>query len=257
MEDVGTDEPAPLVRRIRTRDGDRGKWPYTIPAVRQIAERGMEFTSPVTFLVGENGSGKSTIVEAIAEAYGINPRGGRGKPHRRASDAQSPLARDIEFDLTELGWRYYSGKKRSRSYFLRAETAFDFLEFVSTTNLIVPGYPQEDLRYLSHGEGYRAVFRAVFDEPGLYLMDEPEAALSFTACLQLVAAMHEIGRTGAQVICATHSPILASTPGAEILELDDSGVTRTDWNELLLVEHWRRYLTDPKAYLRHLIDEAE
>jgi predicted ATPase len=246
-----------LIRRIRTRDVEREAWPYTIPAVGEIADRGLEFTEPVTMFVGENGSGKSTIVEAIAEAYGINPRGGRGKRHRRARDAQSPLARAIEFEFTDSGIRFYNSKKRSRSYFLRAETAFDFLEFVSSTNLIVPGYPQEDLRVLSHGEGYLAVFRAVFDEPGLYLMDEPEAALSFTACLQLVAAMHEIGQLGAQVICATHSPILAATPGADILELDDSGITRTTWNDLLLVDHWRRYLTDPKAYLRHLINEAD
>jgi predicted ATPase len=246
-----------LIRRIRARDADPEVWPYTVPAVREIADRGLEFTAPVTMLVGENGSGKSTIAEAIAEAYGINPRGGRGKPHRRASNARSPLARAIEFEFTDLGMRLYNGKKRSRSYFLRAETAFDFLEFVSSTNLIVPGYPQEDLRVLSHGEGYLAVFRAVFNEPGLYLMDEPEAALSFTACLQLVAAMYEIGQLGAQVICATHSPILAATPGAEILELDDTGITRTTWNDLLLVDHWRRYLTDPKAYLRHLITEPE
>lgn len=242
-----------LIKRLRLRDNQEDTWPYRIPAVRQIADNGLEFARPVTFLVGENGSGKSTIVEAIAEAYGINPRGGRGKRHKRSTDAESPLARDIEFNFTRRGIEYHRGKKRSRSYFLRAETAFDFLEFISSFNIIVPGYPQEDLRTLSHGEGFLAVFRAVFNEPGLYLMDEPEAALSFTACLQLVATMHDIGESGAQVICATHSPILASTPDAEIIEVGEHGFRTTTWEQLEIVANWRRYLNDPTAYLRHLI----
>ena len=243
-----------LLRGLHLRDRpDLADWPFTVPAVAQVAREGLEFSEPVTFLVGENGSGKSTIVEAIAEAYGIDPRGGRGKV-RNKPRPESELASRIEFDFTSTGATYYAGKKRSRSYFLRAETAFDFLEFVTSSNLIIPGYPQEDLATLSHGEGYLAVFRAIFDQPGLYLMDEPEAALSFTACLNLVATLHDIGQTGAQVICATHSPILAATPGAEILELTDAGIRQATWKDLDLVDHWRRYLDNPDAYLRHLIE---
>ncbi|MQA83158.1 MAG: AAA family ATPase [Streptosporangiales bacterium] len=238
---------------------DRTEWPYTIPCVAAIAENGLEFTHPVTFLVGENGSGKSTLVEAIAEAYGINPRGGRGSMKRKVPlEDRSPLGRHLELELTPQGARYAANRKlKSRSYFLRAETAFDFIEFISSFEYILPGYWQDDLRTKSHGEGFLTVLRTVFSEPGLYLMDEPEAALSFASCLQLVGLFHHLGKTGAQVICATHSPILASTPHADIIELDDDGFRHTKWADLQLVDHWRRYLTKPEFYLRHVIDDSD
>jgi predicted ATPase len=224
---------------------DWTEWPYTIPCVATIAEKGLEFTKPVTFLVGENGSGKSTLVEAIAEAYGINARGGRGSLKRKvAVEERSPLGRHIELDLTSQGAKFAANRKlKSRSYFLRAETAFDFIEFISSFEHILPGYWQEDLRVKSHGEGFMTVLSTVFSEPGLYLMDEPEAALSFTSCLQLVGLLHELSKTGAQVICATHSPVLASTPGADIIEVGDHGARHMKWEDLQLVDHWRRYLT--------------
>lgn len=234
--------------------GELGEWPLTVPAVRQVAEQGLELSSPLTFLVGENGSGKSTLVEAIAEAWGISPKGGRGKPQRMPEPGT--LAARIGFDVTAEGRRYRTGKGRAKSFFLRAEAALDLLEFVSSFNLIVPGYPQEDLRTLSHGEGYLAVFREIFSRPGFYLMDEPEAALSFSSSLQLVAALHDSIGTGAQVICATHSPVIAATPGATILELTDDGIRPARWDELDVVRHWRTYLNNPASYLRHLV-EAE
>ncbi|MGI5187302.1 ATP-binding cassette domain-containing protein [Promicromonospora sp. CA-289599] len=244
-----------LIERIDiTADADEAdEWPFTVPAVRQVASDGLVLKSPLTFLVGENGSGKSTLVEAIAEVWGINPRGGRGKPDRRPEPGS--LASKITFDLTAQGQRFHSSRNRQQSYFLRAEAALDLLEFVSSFNIIVPGYPQEDLRTLSHGEGYLAVFREVFSQPGLYLLDEPEAALSFSASLQLVAALHSSLGAGAQVICATHSPIVASTPGADILELSDGGIQRTSWDDLEIVGHWRQYLNHPGSYLRHLLAE--
>ncbi|MBO0608645.1 AAA family ATPase [Myceligenerans salitolerans] len=243
-----------LIERIDIdpRTADATGWPYTVPAVRQIIETGLELTSPLTFLVGENGSGKSTLVEAIAAAWGINPRGGRGKADRRPEPGT--LAADIDFDLTPTGRRFRTPRNRSQSFFLRAEAALDLLEFVSSFNLIVPGYPQEDLRALSHGEGYLAVFREIFSRPGLYLLDEPEAALSFTAGLQLVAGLRAATDSGAQVICATHSPVVAATPGAQILELDDAGIHPTTWHDLDLVNHWRTYLDNPDVYHRHLLD---
>jgi predicted ATPase len=102
-------------------------------------------------------------------------------------------------------------------------------------------------------EGFLTVFDAMFQEPGLYVMDEPEAALSFTSCLRLVTLMHDLGQSGAQIVCATHSPVLAATPGADIVEVGDHGLRRTAWEDLEVVDHWRRYLNNPDAYLRHLI----
>ncbi|WP_328530110.1 hypothetical protein OG984_02700 [Nocardioides sp. NBC_00368] len=148
----------------------------------------------------------------------------------------------------------HARKGRSSSYFLRAESALGLLEYVSSLGTIVPGYPQEDLCYLSHGEGYLAMFREVFSRPGLYLMDEPESALSFMSSFDLVLALHECGANGAQVLCATHSPIIASTPDATVLEVDGDGIQPVSWEELELVAHWRKYLNHPQAYLRHLIE---
>src|SRR5262249_42104138 len=118
----------------------------------------------------------------------------------------------------------------------------------------VPGYWAEDTSAMSHGEGFVTMFRAMMSTPGFSVMDEPESALSFTACLHLMALMHQLGKAGAQVVCATPSPILASTPGADVVEIGEHGYWRTRWESLELVHHWRRYLENPDSYLRHLLD---
>lgn len=98
------------------------------------------------------------------------------------------------------------------------------------------------------------MFREKFQQAGLYVMDEPEAALSFQSCLELVGHMDQLAKNGGQVICATHSPLLTALPGADIIEVGDHGMRRTTWDDLTIVDHWRRYLTDPRAYLRHILD---
>lgn len=228
---------------------DFGEWPYSVPCVAELARRGMTFERPITMLVGENGSGKSTLVEAFAEAYGLDARGGRAGRKYGNVRPKTPLGEVLRLESTAEGARIRGGSRLKRKgFFLRAETAFGLMETVSGMR----GYWDEDTSELSHGEGFLTVFASMFDEPGLYVMDEPEAALSFTSCLQLVGLMQRLGESGAQVICATHSPILAATPGAEIIEIGDDGVRRTKWEDLELVEHWRRYLLDPQSYLRHL-----
>lgn len=228
---------------------DFGEWPYSVPCVAELARQGMKFERPITMLVGENGSGKSTLVEGFAEAYGLDARGGRASRKYGNNRLKTPLGEVLRLDSTAEGARIRGGSRLKRKgFFLRAETAFGLMETVSGMR----GYWDEDTSELSHGEGFLTVFASMFDEPGLYVMDEPEAALSFTSCLQLVALMQRLGETGAQVICATHSPILAATPGAEIIEIGDDGIRRTKWEDLELVEHWRRYLLDPQSYLRHL-----
>jgi len=228
---------------------DRSQWPFTVPCVAQLLDEGLTFTTPVTFLVGENGSGKSTLVEAFAEAFGLDAQGGKaGRKYGNERD-KTPLGEVIRFDLTREGSRMRTGPRgKQKGYFLRAETAFGFMSFVSG----MAGYWSEDVTTMSHGEGFLTVFDSMFAEPGFYVMDEPEAALSFTSCLRLVGLMHQLGQTGAQVVCATHSPVLAATPGAEIIEIGEHGMRRATWAELDLVDHWRRYLDNPDAYLRHL-----
>lgn len=225
-------------------------WPYTIPAVAELAEHGLTFTQPVTFLVGENGSGKSTIVEAIAEGFKLDSHGGRsGTKRGRPNPRKTPLGEIVRLETTVHGTRLPPTRKKG--FFLRAETAFSMTENLGG----VGGYWDEDTSSMSHGEGFLAIFHAMFRDRGLYIMDEPEAALSFQSCIQLVALIRQLGKSGAQIICATHSPILAATPGADIIEIGDHGTRHAKWNELELTDHWKRYMENPCAYLRHILDD--
>jgi predicted ATPase len=233
------------------RPDDLDVWPYAVPCVRELVEHDLAFAKPVTFVVGENGSGKSTLVEAFAEAYGLDARGGRAGRKYGNERPKTPLGEVVRLESTAEGARVRGGSRlRRKGYFLRAETAFGFMEAVSGGH----GYWEDDTSEMSHGEGFLTVFDSMFSEPGLYLMDEPEAALSFTSCLRLVALMHQLGQTGAQVICATHSPVLAATPDAEIIEIGDHGARTVLWTDLEVVAHWRRFLDSPDAYLRHVTD---
>lgn len=244
-----------LVRRAyipeTLRPAEFCEWPFNVPCVAELAEHGMIFDSPITFLVGENGSGKSTLVEAFAEAYGLDARGGRAGRKYGNDRPKTTLGEVVRLESTAAGARIRRAPRQKRNgYFLRAETAFGFMDAVSGMR----GYWDEDTSQMSHGEGFLTVFSAMFREPGLYLMDEPEAALSFTSCLQLVALIQKLGQSGAQVVCATHSPLLASIPGADIVQIGEEGFRRTAWDKLELVDHWRRYLHDPNSYLKHLTD---
>jgi len=230
---------------------DPAEWPYSVPAVGGLLSEPLTFNASVTFLVGENGSGKSTLVEGIAEAYGLDARGGRAGRKYANNRPKTPLGERLRLDLTQRGARHMSAGRRARKgYFLRAETTFGLAEAVSGMH----GYWDENLAEHSHGEGFLIILQTMFDKPGLYLMDEPEAALSFMSCLRLVGLMHDLAESGSQIICATHSPILSALPGADVIEVGDHGARRTKWAELEMVDHWRRYMSDPNRYLRHIVD---
>lgn len=223
------------------------KWPFYLPAVRQIIEHGLSFANPITFIVGENGAGKSTLVEAIAEVYGLDVRGGHGNRKYASSAArQSPLADYLKLDLTAAGYR--AKTQHAQGFFLRSETALGVFEFMSDYG--VEGYGDRHLGKVSHGEGYIQVLMADrFQKRGLYLMDEPEAPLSFSSCLLFTKQLRQIVRNGSQVICATHSPIITATPGADILQIDKHGIQQKQWQDLALTQHWRRFMGNPAAYL--------
>jgi len=240
-----------IVERITCRRPNGGdRWPFTMPVVAQIIKEGLDFTAPVTFLVGDNGSGKSTIIEAIADVCKINSAGGKAGTRYASTGAKTPLGEAMDADFTAAGWRLVAGPRRQRKgFFLRAETLFNLAQNVSG----LPGFWDADLTQRSHGEGFLTVLEAMFSEPGIYLMDEPEAALSFLSCLGLVGLLDRLAAAGGQVICATHSPLLTALPGAQILELSGDGIRRVAWAELELVDHWRRYLANPGLYLRHFL----
>ncbi|MFG3495584.1 AAA family ATPase [Streptomyces sp. NPDC047928] len=223
---------------------DEDDWPWSVPCVRRLLEEGLRFTAPVTFLVGENGSGKSTLVEALAEGFGLDSWGGSHDWRYATRRGKSVLGECVRFDAASpRGRRMLAARHARKGFFLRAETALDALDR--------EGFAPDAV---SHGEGFLAAFRGKFLQPGLYVMDEPEAALSFTSCLELLGHIDQLVRKGGQVICATHSPLLTALPGADIVEVGEHGMRRVAWHELALVDHWRRYLSDPRAYLRHVLE---
>jgi predicted ATPase len=118
-----------------------------------------------------------------------------------------------------------------------------------------PGRHSEQLHELSHGEGFLQILRTRIAQPGFYLMDEPDAPLSFTAPLGLAALLHDLAREGSQIIAATHSPVVAAIPGAVILELGDWGIRPARWDDLDVVRYWRSFLADPGSYFRHLLTD--
>ena len=236
----------PPVVRISVAAEDRpaaGAWPMTVPAVSQLVAEGLELAKGVTFLVGENGSGKSTIVEAIAMAYGLSREGGSQLADHRTRSTESPLGEGIHLQRGVGAARW--------GFFLRAETMHGFFTYLEEN----PGAREPAFHEMSHGESFLAVLSSRFDSPGFYCLDEPEAALSFSSTLALMATLQRIAHDKGQVLCATHSPVLAALPGATILEAGPWGLRRTTWEELELVQHWKAYLDAPGRYLRHVLDD--
>lgn len=229
---------------------DLEEWPFTIPAVAQlVAEGGLEIPAGVTFLIGENGSGKSTLVEALAAIY---PRHGFVHPFASKtgpgpSDEDSPLR-----------WHLRARTHRQASpagFFLRSELMHGYLAGIDTSDASASVWGEERLQARSHGESFLAVLGLRFTAVGVYLMDEPEAALSFSSCLGLVSLLDQMRREGSQVIVATHSPLLMSLPGATLLEVGSWGIRRVEsYDKVELVRSWREFLEAPGRFLRHLVD---
>lgn len=233
----------PPVRRVEESKQEplfRDEWPATVPAVEQLLDEGLDLAPGVTFLVGENGSGKSTLVEGIAMAYGMSPEGGSTHGHHTTRDSESPLSEHL---------RISRGLGASRwGFFLRAETMHGWYTYMDERSR--RGEPH--FHEMSHGESFLAVLESRFNGAGFYCLDEPEAALSFSSTLALVAVLRDVVAAGGQVVCATHSPVLAALPGARLVEVGDWGMHEATWDELDIVRHWKRFLDLPEAYFRHL-----
>ena len=190
------------VREIRI-DADIPKTEYYVglPAVKQIIrENGISLTKPITFFVGENGIGKSTLIEAIAVAAGFNPEGGTRNYSFSTKDSHSSLHEHIHL-VRGIG-RHYDG------FFLRAESFYNAASYLDSMDSKVLGsYGGQSLHKLSHGESFLALVENRFSPDGLFILDEPEAAISPMRMLRLMADIHDLAKRGAQFIISTHSPI--------------------------------------------------
>jgi len=233
-------------------DIDPDAWPFRIPAVRQlIAEGGFDVPPGVTVLIGENGSGKSSLVEAFAAVY---PRRGAKTTSElsvlgpKPSDEDSPLRWHLRAKTHPLA--------APGGFFLRAETMHDYLAQIDASQPDGRAWGDEKMQERSHGESFLAVLRHRFTDRGVYFLDEPESALSFQSSLALLVVLDALRQEGSQVILSTHSPLLAALPGATTIELGEWGMRRTEWAELDLVQSWRDFLNAPQRWLRHLLDDS-
>ena len=226
---------------------------HRIPAIRQLEETPLEFQKKVTFLIGENGTGKSTLIEAIAIACGFNPEGGSKSFTFTTSDSHSEL------------WKHLSISRRAHpkdGFFLRAEsfynvaTSIDEMDRSGFGPRVIDAYGGVSLHEQSHGESFLALVKNRFRGNGLYILDEPEAALSPNRLMQLLVRIHDL-EENSQFIIATHSPILMSYPGAQIYELSEEGMCEVDYQDTENYRVTKAFLEKPEVMYHHLFEEDE
>jgi predicted ATPase len=225
---------------------ERTGYPWALPAIRALAGEPLNLHPRLTYFVGENGSGKSTLLEAIAVAAGMNPEGGGSNFQFATRESHSPLG---------MALRLHRGARRPRTdYFLRAEslfTAATYLEGLPDNPLA--SYGGRSLHEQSHGESFLTVLLRRFGADGLYLLDEPEAALSTQNCLTFLARAHQLIEDGSQLIVATHSPLILSYPDALIYECDEGGLNPIAYDDAEPVRLTRAFLGAPDRFLRDLL----
>jgi predicted ATPase len=228
------------------------EYPYCLPVVRNLTK--IEFHPNVTFIIGENGTGKSTLLEAIAVAWGFNAEGGSRNFRFATRASHSPL-----HEILALS----KGLKRPRDgFFLRAESFFNVATNIEELDKaggfgppIIDSYGGRSLHEQSHGESFFALVTKRFGGNGLYLLDEPEAALSPSRQLALLARLHQLVQANSQFIIATHSPILMAYPRSTIFLLAERAITRVKYTD---TEHYavtREFLNKHEAMLKELLKE--
>jgi predicted ATPase len=220
---------------------DASRYPFSIPAIRALTT--LELDPGVTLFAGENGSGKSTLVEAIAVAAGFNAEGGSRNMRHATRQSHSRLHRQLRL--------VHDGAGMPDGWFLRAESFYNLATHVE--QLGVGGYGDVPLHERSHGESFLSLVLHRFGRRGLYILDEPEAALSVQGQLALIRRMHELAAAGSQFVVSTHSPILLAYPEARVYVLDERGIAETPWQETEVVELTRSFLADRHRFLHYLL----
>lgn len=221
-----------------------------LPVVRHLAEQPLAFTTPVTILMGENGVGKSTLIEAVAVGMGFNAEGGTRNFSFATMETHSALYRYVEF---------VRGPHRPRDgFFLRAESFYNVASYVDEIGdqKFLCRYGGKSLHDQSHGESFLSLVRSRFGGKGFYIMDEPEAALSPASQMELLAHIHRLAEDGSQVVIATHSPMLMTYPGACLLQIDEDGIRPTEYRKTSHYQITRRFLENPDRMYRELFREG-
>jgi len=226
------------------------EYPFSIPFVRTLDE--LDLDTPITFFVGENGAGKSTLLEAIADQIGFNPAGGSTQNYQAYNVHKSEAALG---EYVKLAW----WPKVTNGFFLRSETFYQFASHVDETDVYgYPSYGGKSLHQQSHGESFFSLFQNRFQGNAIYLLDEPEAALSPTRQLAFLTLLHDLLKEGnVQFIIATHSPILLGYPDARIYHFHEKGVEEIEYEQ---TEHYQvtsYFLQHREKMLAQLFEEEE
>jgi len=229
--------------KIVNRPEASDRYPFNIPSVRSLT--GVTFETNVTFFVGENGSGKSTILEAIAYQCGFNTAGGGRNNAYEVDAAESGLGEHVR-----LSWM----PKVTNGFFMRAETFYHFASHLDTMPASLQYYGGQSLHEQSHGEAFLSLFKHRFGKKAIFLLDEPEAALSPARQLALLRIIKDLEKE-AQFIIATHSPILLGYPNAQILNFDEQPVRNIRYEDTLHYIVTRRFLENRAGVLRELFEE--
>jgi predicted ATPase len=253
VEQVTLDPFILQVTLLRDRVPSFDQYPFSIPAIRSLEQ--IELHPRVTFFIGENGSGKSTLLEAIAVAAGFNPEG--GSRNFSFSTRASHSALD---DYLKLTWGAMR-PKRPDGFFLRAETFYNVASEIERLDgepggpPIINYYGGVSLHEQSHGESFFAVLLNRFTGSGLYLLDEPESALSPTRQLSMISIVRQLTTRGSQFIIATHSPIIMAYPEASIFHFSAEGIRPTSYQETENYKVTKAFLTRTEPMLHELLKD--
>jgi predicted ATPase len=225
-------------------------YPFCLDAVRTL--EALELHPNVTYLVGENGSGKSTLLEAVAVAWGFNAEGGTRNFGFGTRKSHSGLHKYL---------RLSKGIRRPKDgFFLRAESFFNVATEIERLDdepvpapKIIESYGGRSLHEQSHGESFLALLMHRFSGDSLFILDEPEAALSPTHQMAMLARMHQLIKEGSQFVIATHSPIIMAYPDAKIFELDAGGIEQVAYEDTEHFQVTRSFLNAREKMLRELL----
>lgn len=221
-------------------------YPFSIPAIRNLHQ--IDLHRAVTFFVGENGSGKSTLLEAIAVHVGFNPEGGTKNFNFSTRSSHSALWKCLELARSE--------HRSADGFFLRAESLFNVATEVERLGL-ASSYGGKSLHEQSHGESFLAIVSNRFKPNGLYLLDEPEAALSPNRQMSMLSLLHQLVRQGSQFIIATHSPILLAYPHSIIYHFSADGIVAIPYTQTEQYRITRMFLDHTDQMLDELLRDEE